>query len=204
MIILLYVLIGLSVVAFYVYYQQQNHKKTIGGPISKPKILWLGYAIFNYFIFSIWQYVQLPMEHAFRPIFMVLLGLFYGRFVVQAILMFWLKKWQPPMGMAYNLLCISILSVLLMKFFKTNSIEMIADNYIKLLLYIIGILLTLAMDTYYAYSFFKIVGRETMGAQAIWYASDEDPQFIRINRITKYLNFFFYVFTLCIIILYSI
>ncbi|MEY4936177.1 MAG: hypothetical protein RIS64_2536, partial [Bacteroidota bacterium] len=170
----------------------------------KPKILWLGYAIFNYFIFSIWQYVQLPISHVFRPLFMVLLGFFYGRFVVQAILMFWLKKWQPPMGMAYNLLCISVLSLFIMKIFKTNSIEIIVDHSVKLLFYIIGILLTLVTDTYYAYSFFKIVGRETMGAQAIWYASDEDPQFRRINRITKYLNCFFYTLTFYIIILYSI
>ncbi len=203
MILLLYLLIALSIFAFYGYYRQQNHKKTIGGPISKPKILWLGYAIFNYFIFSIWQYVQLPQGHVLRPIFMVLLGLFYGRFVVQAILMFGFKKWQPPMGMAYNLLCISILSMILVNFFKTNSMEIIVNNYMKLLIYIIGILLTLVTDTYYAYSFFKIVGRETMGAQAIWYASDEDPQFKRINRITKYLNFFFYTITICIIILYS-
>lgn len=108
------------------------------------------------------------------------------------------------MGMAYNLLCISVLSLFIMKIFKTNSIEIMVDNDVKLLFYIIGILLTLATDTYYAYSFFKIVGRETMGTQAIWYASDEDPQFKRINRITKYLNYFFYTITLYIIFLYNI
>ena len=49
--------------------------------------------------------------------------------------------------------------------------------------------------------FFQIVGKRTMGADAIWYASDEDPQFRRINRITARLNVFFYALTFIIILL---
>jgi hypothetical protein len=202
MIIFLYVLILGTIAVFYAYYRQQNHQKTIGGPISQAKILWLGYAIFNYFIFSIWQWVLLPSGHIFRPILEILLGLFYGRLVVQAILMFGLKKWQPPMGMAYNLLCISILSYFLINVFKTHSSDFIWNNHVALLLYTIGILWTLLTDTYYAYSFFKLVGAKTMGTQAIWYASDEDPQFRKINTITKYLNIAFYSLTFYVIILY--
>ena len=196
MIKLLFLLILGTALGFYQYYKTQNSQNTIGGAISKAKILWLGYAVFNYFVFSIWLYFQTPMSSAFHGLLGGLIALFYCRFIFQGILMFGLKKWQPPMGMGYNVLCISILTIFLIKMplnaFYTEGV---------LLLYFIGIILTLVTDTYYAKTFFQIVGKRTMGADAIWYASDEDPQFRRINRITARLNVFFYALTFIIILL---
>jgi hypothetical protein len=197
--LILLVIIAVTIGFFYGYYRLQNQQKTIGGPISKPKIFWLGYAVFNYFIFSVWQYAQLSAEHPFKNVLIVLLSLFYGRFIVQAILMFWVKRWQPPMGMAYNILCIGILGTFLWKLWLN---QVITHSEATLTIYILGILLTLLTDTYYAYSFYQLVGRRTMGADAIWYASDREPRFKRINKITSTLNVFFYGLTTYIIATY--
>jgi hypothetical protein len=195
--IILFILISLNFLFFYSYYKRQNSQNTIGGAISKAKILWLAYAVFNYFIFSLWLYFQIPHDHAFQGILTAAIILFYCRFVVQAILMFIIKKWQPPMGMAYNILCISVLSVFLVKILSKNG------NYTEgvYLLYFVGIILTLITDTYYAKTFFQIVGKRTMGAEAIWYASDEDDKFRRINHITARFNVFFYALTTLVIYL---
>lgn len=198
---LLFLLALSTIILFYQYYKNQNKTHKIGGAISKAKVFWLGYAVFNYFIFSVWLYFQTPIDHVFHSLLTTALVLFYCRFVVQAVLMFILKRWQPPMGMAYNILCISALGIALIKIMYNHkgNFEHTEGGY---LLYFIGLILTLTTDTYYARAFFKIIGKRTMGADAIWYASDEDPQFQRINRITARLNVFFYVLTFVVIWLY--
>jgi hypothetical protein len=197
---ILFALILLTALFFYQYYKTQNSQNTIGGAISKAKILWLGYAVFNYFVFSVWLYFHTPVDHTFRGILMAAMILFYCRFIVQGILMFILKKWQPPMGMAYNILCISVLGVFLIDLCNKNTIN-ISRAEGTYFLYFIGLILTLMTDTYYAKTFFQIVGKRTMGADAIWYASDEDQKFRRINRITARLNTFFYALTTLVIYL---
>ncbi len=116
------------------------------------------------------------------------------------------------MGMAYNILCVSVLGVFLIDLFNKNTINLV--NTVEernpdsigeggYFLYFMGLILTLMTDTYYAKTFFQIVGKRTMGADAIWYASDEDQKFRRINRITARLNIFFYVLTTLVIYLIS-
>ena len=103
------------------------------------------------------------------------------------------------MGMAYNVFCVFVLNIVLGQtlvspiFDKSPFLWKSDDGVI--LLYIIGIMLTALTDTYYAYSFFKIVGTKTIGTEAIWYASETDPVFKRINLITARLNWFFYGLT---------
>ena len=121
--------------------------------------------------------------------------LIYFRFVVQSVLMFWLKKWTPPMGITYNLLIFFTLSCGLFSSLKTVELTTLHPDEWALMSLSVLLGMMLLVDSYYAWSFYKLVGHQTKGHEAIWYASEEDPKFRRINRETKWLNVLFLVYS---------
>lgn len=189
--ILIYSFIG------YRYYVYQNSTQTIGGPISKAKITWLTYTTFFYFIGSVFVYLTSDICLFHLQLFIFIL-LIYFRALAQMLLMFLFKKWIPPMGMVYNILCFCV--VWGTAFYKGFS-GLIVNAYTSpTLMYIIILSLALLTDTYYAYLFYKIVSSATTGSNAIWYASESDKKFARINKITSNLNRL-YLFLLLLFIL---
>ncbi|MDZ7846355.1 MAG: hypothetical protein U5L96_06115 [Owenweeksia sp.] len=50
-----------------------------------------------------------------------------------------------------------------------------------------------AIDAFYAYRFWKIVGEKTKGDQPIWFASNS-KEFSMLNRVTTVMNILLYGF----------
>ena len=175
------------------FYRNQNRVNRIGGHISKPKTVWLCFALYLYFILPVLSYEVFDdrLNHGTRVSLVLFSVLLYLRALLQPLLMYRLKIWTPILGIAYNLLCSCFL---INRYFKVDFQRLTRSDYdvqIDLLLAIcLGVLLT---DSFYAWSFYKIVGRDTQGEDAIWYASNDNPAFDRINRITFRLNILFII-----------
>jgi hypothetical protein len=176
----------------YLYYRGQNNKQQIGGPISKPKMFWLGFASYQYFILSLIILFGFEGTGFWHFIIKGICVLLYLRAVIQSLLMFVFHRWIPPMGITYNILCILFLVTFYLFNYQELKITNEADNIIATFLVLIsGILF---VDSIYAYRFYKIVGAATKGKEAIWYASEEDPAFKKIIQLTRTLNYPFLLF----------
>ena len=113
------------------------------------------------------------------------------------LLMFVTKNWSPPIGITYNLIAVLALSYFLFKLIITDNWTL---NIYIIIIYICILILILLTDTYYARTFYELVGQETKGEKAIWFASD-DEKFARINRITHRNNVIFILLSLVMLLL---
>jgi hypothetical protein len=183
------------------YYRRQNAQAALGGPISKPKTVWLFYVLFHYFFLTVWCYFAFGTDNRLLGILPVFIGLVYFRLLAQSVLMFWLKKWTPPMGISYNLLTfVMLFCAVFSKLIRLELTNLHPEEGLLIGLYVLlgMILLT---DSYYAWSFYKLVGNLTKGHEAIWYASEEEAKFRRINQVTKWLNLFFLAYTAVLLVM---
>ncbi len=168
------------------YYRYQNTRQSIGGKMSSAKAFWLGYALFNYFIFPIYLYFLFE-EETLQTSMTIIIALFYFRMLIQGFLMFATRNWIPIYGIAYNIFSVAVV-ILILCFVWYGSHAFIDQlGSLLLTLVIFKLCLILVTDTYYAMKFQKIVGDETKGANAIWYASNE-AKFDAINQTTTSNN----------------
>lgn len=185
------------------YHRWQNEHAGMGGAISKPKTTWLFFALYQYFILSSAAWLYLPPTNRFQGVLALFAGLMYFRLVAQGVLMFWVKQWTPPMGIAHNLaggLLVGgawVAAAMAPGAWNTSEMALAA--------WLVMVVLMLWVDTYYAAVFYRLVGRgSTKGEAAIWYASAEDPRFVRINRVTRGFNVFFMVYFAALWVAYVI
>ncbi|HQW71579.1 MAG: hypothetical protein IPO45_09990 [Saprospiraceae bacterium] len=174
------------------FYNKQRRNKSIGGAISKAKTIWLFFALFQYYFFSVFV-LLLCFGTLLTPVLVAACGFFLLRFILQFVIMYFFKKWRPPMGIAMNIVSFLVIISMLFHFMSGNIFEWIAWDRVAFL-YTVLILCILATDSVYAWMFYKIVGLRTMGENGIWFASDDDPAFRKINWITSRLNIFFFIF----------
>lgn len=180
------------------YYFNQNKQAKIGGKISAAKAFWLGYALFNYFIFPVFLYFFLE-NSTLKLVLILIICLFYLRMLIQSYLMFVSKNWIPSYGILYNIISVIFIFSLLFKLYITfNAFD--ENGLLLLSLFLFKLILILFTDTFYARNFKTLVGNNTKGKKAIWYASD-DIKFNRINRITSRNNIFFSFLSIALITL---
>lgn len=187
--LLLLITLCLQILFSFLYYRAQNKTQQIGGPIARPKIFWLGFTSYNYFILSLLLWWGLTLSPLWNTLLIIFIGCIYFRAVVQSLFMFVFHIWIPPMGIFYNIFCFTVIVV----FTGYNYNEMfplgLGDEVGAL--YMGLICASLITDSVYAYKFFKLVGEKTKGKEAIWYASEEDPIFKKIVRLTRNMNILF-------------
>lgn len=173
------------------YHGWQNSRAAMGGAISEAKALWLFYALFHYFVFSVWAYFHWAADNRLHGLLALFVGVMYGRLLLQGLLMFVFKAWVPPMGMAYNLFTVLAMAGYLLwppTLWGMGTLGRHEVLTVSFAVLAVGILLT---DTAYAYGFYQLVGRQTTGKRAIWYAAREDPAFDQLNAWTYRLNVLF-------------
>lgn len=166
------------------YHWKQNNSQQIGGNISLAKTVWLGLALFFYYVFSIWWLTVLPAGSLCSSIALLVVVFFYFRAIIQAILMFATKNWITAYGIAFNSIGSVLLTVTGFSILQQNSLSTIEQSFIGYLFLLICFQIT---DSYYAYRFGEIVGNATKGDKAIWFAST-DLKFQKINQRTALLN----------------
>jgi len=183
--------LALPIAGGFTFYAIQNKASRLGGGISKPKAVWLFLALYLYFILPVICYAAFDsiLSPGIKNGLALLTGLLYLRAFMQPVLMYRLKIWTPIMGIAYNLLCSFFL---IYRFFKIDFQPLAENAYDVQIVFLLAISLgALLTDSFYAWSFYKIVGNDTQGDKAIWYASDDNPAFDQINRITFWMNILF-------------
>lgn len=161
---------------FFYYYQNKDQK--IGGKIALCKLLWLDYTLIAWFFLPIVFYFQ-NMSGEFYNLFYIISISMWIRGIIEIYMLYVTKNWTPPIGIAHD-----IFTFLLALFIFITQI----DYSLKTYLICSGLLLSLILETYYAYAFFKIVKEKTKGEDAIWFASKENPKFKKILTLTTFGN----------------
>src|SRR4051794_21154702 len=102
----LLVLLGVVILLGGLFQRRQNQKGTRGGRISPPKVAWLFYAVYFWFIVC----PAVAMDPAVAPAARWVFGLFgasmWIRGAAEMYLLYVTRSWRPPYGIGHDVLCI--------------------------------------------------------------------------------------------------
>jgi hypothetical protein len=190
---LLIVALVLALGAAYRFYRRQNTQRGSGGRISLPKIAWLFYAVFVWFLLCPLLALDPAVPQACRWIFGAFAASMWIRGAAEMYMLYVSKNWRPPYGIAHDLLCLGIIGALAVSFRAEVAITLPAILFWGFVAVVVA---SLVVEVLYAALFFQAVHGRTMGEDGIWFADDEDAKFRRINRITATLNVPLYASTI--------
>lgn len=182
----LLVTLGLCLVAALGFGARQNRAGTRGGRISRPKLVWLFFAIW----FWLFECAALAFEPAlpwgYRVLFGVHAASMWLRGVAELFLLHVTKTWRPPMGIGHDVFCVATVLALLVACWEglgpTEPFGLFAPSLVVMLLF------SLVVEILYATLFFRAVEGKTTGDDGVWFASEEEARFRRINRLTFAFN----------------
>jgi hypothetical protein len=95
-----------------VFSERQNAGQNLGGPISLPKMLWLGYALAAWFVVPFFLWRDSRLDPAVRRVFGVFWVLMVLRGAAEMVLIHSFQHWTPVYGISHDLLCMLALVVL--------------------------------------------------------------------------------------------
>jgi len=176
--------LGACVVAALWFRSKQNRAHAMGGKISNPKLLWLFFAIW----FWLFECAVLAFEPALPWGYRVILGVhaasMWLRGVVEMVMLYVTRNWRPPIGISHDVLCIvTVLGLAVaLPLPLDSSWGLLAPALVGMLLFSLGV------EVLYAALFFQAVEGKTTGEKGIWFASEDEARFRRINRITTAFN----------------
>ena len=185
--VLILALLGLSVLLGFLFWRRQNVQAARGGRISPPKLAWLFYAIFLWFLLC----PLVALDSALHPALRLVLGSFgacmWVRGVAELYMLYVSHSWKPPYGIGHDVLCIFLVlgglsSYQLHRTGPPSRMDVWALSLIAL------VLVSLFVEVMYATLFFQAVGGHTTGEDGIWFADEAQARFRRINRITLACN----------------
>ncbi|MCB9621897.1 MAG: hypothetical protein H6723_01005 [Sandaracinus sp.] len=170
--------IGLS------FYLRQNRARALGGKISRAKAAWLTFAV----LFWLGVCPLLAFEPSLPLRWRVVLGVFGAQFWLRGLVELWMlyvtKSWRPPHGIAHDLFSLILVVTIAIGF---GPVTLDAPNLVGLGATTL-VVLSLMAETYYAWIFFGLVEGKTTGDDGVWFADQEDPRFVRVNRLTAAMN----------------
>jgi hypothetical protein len=185
--VLILALLALAALLGFLFWRQQNVQRSRGGRISPPKLAWLFYAIFLWFLLC----PLVALDAAVEPNLRMVLGGF-GAFMwvrggAELYLLYVSHSWKPPYGIGHDVLCIVFLlgGLSWYQLHRTGPLSRL-DMWALSLLALV--LVSLFVEVMYATLFFQAVEGHTTGEDGIWFADEEQARFRRINRITLACN----------------
>ncbi len=184
---LLVVLAGLA------FLHRQNKKAALGGRISRPKLLWLLYAIYVWFLVCPLLAFDPGVPKHIRRILAVFAAAMWIRGLLEMVMLYVTKNWRPPYGVAHDVFSMVIL-VLGLLFYRNHWDALQGTLPTWTFAFMLVLLASLAVETYYAAAFFRAVEGRTTGEDGLWFADEKDPRFRRINLVTTLVNVPFFVF----------
>jgi len=185
--ILIAIVILLLTVSGGFFFRAQNRREKMGGRISPAKMAWLLYAV------TVWFFLSpiIAFDATVPRSFSVLLGAFsvlmWTRGLVEVLMLYVTKNWQPPLGMAHNLLC-TVFLVAGLYYYRDQGVRFGEPLQPWLLGFVATLVVSLLVETVYAFLFHKAVAGKTTGGDGVWFASQEDSRFRHINRLTATIN----------------
>lgn len=164
-----------------------------GGAMSRPKQVWLGVAVYFWFLLVPLLVLDSHVPTAHR----LVLGAFFFamgvRGPVELVMLYVTKNWRPPYGIVHSAFCALVVAAASLGFAPALLAPLAEPLSLgAACTALIGVLfLSLVVEVWHAVAFFTIVGERTTGDDAIWFASSENPAFAVIVRRTAALNMFF-------------
>jgi len=183
---LLWAGVALALVMGLRFRARQNAGHAKGGRISNPKVLWLFFAIWFWFVECAVLAFEPALPFAFRLIVGAHAVSMYLRGVVELVMLHVTKNWRPPIGIAHDALCIAVIVALVVAQREALGDPGAWGLWAPLL--VVMLLFSLAVELLYAALFFRAVEGKTTGDDGIWFADPDSPRFRRINRITFACN----------------
>jgi hypothetical protein len=153
-------LVGLAAVAV-VFYQRQNTGDYTGGAISLPKMLWLTYALFAWFVLPYFLWRDERLETPVRRVFGVFWILMILRGVCELPLLYLVKHWHPAYGITHDLVCMAAI------LFSRRSLRPVDVLNRRALRYSTSLLIGLAAEITFAGMFLQTGAHE----QGVYFAS---------------------------------
>lgn len=185
--VLILVLLALAALLGFLFWRKQNVQRSRGGRISPPKLAWLFYAIFLWFLLC----PLVALDAAVEPHLRLVLGgfgtLMWVRGVAELYMLYVSHNWKPPYGIGHDVLCIVFLlgGLSWYQFHRTGPLSRLDAWALSL---VSLVLVSLFVEVMYATLFFQAVEGHTTGEDGIWFADEEQARFRRINRITFACN----------------
>jgi hypothetical protein len=184
---LLLVLLGVFVLLGVLFQRRQNRQGSRGGRISPPKVAWLFYAVYFWFIVCPAVALDPAVPSAARQV----LGLFgasmWIRGVAEMYMLYVSKSWRPPYGIGHDVLCI-LLVLGGLGWHHAHWTGSLSGTDLWALALVGLVLVSLVIEIVYAALFFHAVEGATTGEEGVWFADEEQARFRRINRLTFTFN----------------
>lgn len=168
--------------------RRQNRDGVIGGRISRPKQLWLAFAVYVwFFLCPSLAIFETALSSPLRLIYGVFAAFMWLRGVTELVMMYGTKSWRPPYGIAHDIA--SILLILALAGAHADDIAALEQRLdLVALAFLVVLVASLALETWYALAFHGAVAGNTTGEEGLWFADQESERFTRINRITALMN----------------
>lgn len=184
---LLAILAAVCIVAAAGFRHAQNVKDSRGGRISGPKLAWLFYAVFLWFLACPLVALDVAVPEEARGVLGAFAAFMWLRGVAELYLLYGVKRWRPPYGVAHDVACIAL--VLGGLFWgRARWLGVLGPEDLWALAFLGLVLVSLFVEVAYAALFFHAVEGRTTGEDGIWFADEEQARFRRINRLTLALN----------------
>ena len=178
----------------------QNAKGALGGRISGPKVAWLFYAVFLWFLVCPLVALDTAVPVEARVVLGAFAALMWLRGAAELFMLYVTKNWRPPYGVAHDVACIAL--VLGGLVWGRARWQGPLDTVDAWALALVGlVLVSLFVEVAYAALFFHAVEGRTTGDEGIWFADQEQARFRRINRLTLALNVPLYAGLVALLIL---
>ncbi|QSQ21993.1 hypothetical protein JY651_43770 [Pyxidicoccus parkwayensis] len=185
--VLLAVLALLCAVVALFFRRAQNAKGARGGRISGPKLAWLFYAVFLWFLVCPLVAMDALVPAEARAVLGAFAVFMWLRGAAELYLLYVTKSWRPPYGVAHDVACIAL--VLGGLFWgRARWMGTLGSADVWALAFVGLVLTSLLVEVAYAALFFHAVEGCTTGDEGIWFADEEQARFRRINRLTLTLN----------------
>jgi hypothetical protein len=185
--VLILVLLGFSALLGILFWWRQNVKKALGGRISPPKVAWLFYAIFLWFLLCPLVALDSAIDVRLRMVLGGFGAFMWVRGVAELYMLYVSHNWKPPYGIGHDVLCI-LLVLCGVSWFALQHQGPLSRIDSWALSLIALVLVSLLVEVLYATLFFQAVEGHTTGEDGIWFADEEQARFRRINRITLACN----------------
>ena len=165
------------------FYLRQAEGAT-GGRISLPKIAWLVYPIYAWFLLCPLLALDPGVPRGVRLVLGAFAVSMWLRGAIEMYLLYKVHRWRPPYGIAHDAFCLALIGGLTAWSWDEVTLEGSAG---RCWMFVAVIAASLVVEILYAALFFQAVHGKTTGQEGIWFA-DEGARFRRINRITATCN----------------
>lgn len=179
-------LIAVGTIGF-IFYLRQNRQARMGGGISRAKALWLTYATYTWFFLTPILAFDSSVPYGIRVVLGCFAASMWFRGIIELFMLYVSKNWKPPYGIAHDVFSLVLLIVTSIWFRNDISITTsgIGAWIVAYLFFLTG---SMVCETHYATVFNSLVAGQTTGDEGVWFASQSDPRFQKVNRLTALCN----------------